>query len=272
MFSCVRAYSETDSNCPVCHVKNAGIMDTLLAQQESRTKHNEFHSMLDRSPEPFSLVAEYFGRGLFNRIVIFDENNLKKTPERRSTTGQGVMSDVGVKPMSAVVTPAIAPAQRPLPGNKSNLHFGSGAEAKMRVTENRSNIIPAPQSEARMRIQEQQRNTKANAYSSSLEANIDCSVARSRAAPGNTNPQLKKQIPVAAPATVNYPKSANPFGEDDKETPGPASGSNPFGDYDVVEVPAKKSSDYNPFDEDEDVSNNNSNVDNYDNSLNPFGD
>lgn len=253
-------------------MKNAGIIDTLLAQQESRTKHNEFHSMLDRSPEPFSLVAEYFGRGLFNRIVIFDENNLKKTPERRSTTGQGVMSDVGVKPMSAVVTPAIAPAQRPLPGNKSNLHFGSGAEAKMRVTENRSNIIPAPQSEARMRIQEQQRNTKANAYSSSLEANIDWSVARSKAAPGNTNPQVKKQIPVAAPATVNYPKSANPFGEDDKETPGPASGSNPFGDYDVVEVPAKKSSDYNPFDEDEDVSNNNSNVDNYDNSLNPFGD
>lgn len=30
--------------------------------------------MLDRSSEPFSVVAEYFGRGLFNKIVILKDD------------------------------------------------------------------------------------------------------------------------------------------------------------------------------------------------------
>lgn len=266
VFSCVRAYTETDSDCPVCHARNAGITDAVLAQQESRTKHNEFHSLLDRSPEPFSLVAEYFGRGLFNRIVIFDENNLKKSPDRaRTAAGE----DLVVKKPASVAAPA---PLKTTAANKGGLHFGTGAEAKMRVAENRSNVIPAPTSEARMRLQEQQRTAKATAYSSSLEANIDWSVARSR----GSSQQAKRETPVTGKSqAVQYPKSANPFGEESEAKVVPVAGSNPFGDDDEgeevasqVPVTAK-----NPFDEDEDVSNNN-NVDSvsYDKSLNPFDD
>lgn len=254
----MRAYTETDSECPLCHAKNSGIVDALRAQQESRKQHDEFHGQLNRSSEPFSLLAQYFGYGLFNRIVIFDENDLKKSP---------------VKPV-VLANPAVRPT--PQVPNQS-LAFGSGAEAKMRVTENKSKVIPTPTSEARMRLQEQQRGHKtANAYSSSLEANIDWSVARSRGGPGTS--QRASVQPAVNPFETkqpnNYPKSSNPF--EDGPVGEKAKPSNPFGEDDDDEKEADrgtmaKSTGYNPFDEDEDVSNNN--VDSkVDKSLNPFDD
>lgn len=250
--SCVRAYTETDSECPLCHAKNSGIVDALRAQQESRKQHDEFHGQLNRSSEPFSLLAQYFGYGLFNRIVIFDENDLKKSPAKPV---------VNASP-AARTTPQV-PSQ--------SLAFGSGAEAKMRVTESKSKVIPTPTSEARMRLQEQQRGHKvANAYSSSLEANIDWSATRSRA--GTASQRVASVLPTAnAPETKqpNYPKSSNPF-EDGPVEEEKAKASNPFGEDDDEKEVAKPT-EYNPFDqEDEDVSNNN--VDNYDKSLNPFDD
>lgn len=247
---------ETDTECPVCHSKNSAIVDKLRAQQESRNQHEEFHNLLERSAEPFSLVAEYFGRGLFNRIVLFDENDLKRsTPQKQNMP----------KPV-AVAPPVARPPTKPV----ANLNVG---EAKTRATENRSNIIAAPKSEARMRLQEQ----RTDKYSSSLEANIDWSVAKSRGTTGG--PQAKKTV--VAPSIEQYPKSINPFGEEEAASEvnvkAQSVSKNPFGeeeDSDPVRVkpgvaPTATSS-YNPFGEDEDVSNNN-NVDNYDQSLNPFG-
>lgn len=267
-FSCVRAYTETDSDCPVCQSKNAGILDALREQQETRKLHDQFHDQLNRIVEPFSLLAKYFGHGLFNRIVIFDENDLKRTPERKQQlTGGDVLKKPTTKPVTG-------------PAGAQALAFGSGAEAKMRVTENKSNVIPAPQSEARMRLQEQQRKAaraqSSNTYSSSLEANIDWSVAKSRAAAAGGQKQ-KPAAAVSKQPAEPYPKSANPFGDDEEEkggaTAAPPIGTNPFGDEEeeeevkpqikVAKVASK--ADYNPFDEDE--SNNN-----YDKSLNPFDD
>lgn len=74
-FSCMRGYSENDKDCPVCHSKNLQLIDALQAQNESRDQHEIFHNQLDRSIEPFSVVAEYFGRGMFNKIVIVEEQD-----------------------------------------------------------------------------------------------------------------------------------------------------------------------------------------------------
>lgn len=76
--SCARGFSETDKDSPVCHkchTKNDQLTDALRAQSESRGQHELFHNLLDRSTEPFSVVAEYFGRGLFNEIVLVEEDN-----------------------------------------------------------------------------------------------------------------------------------------------------------------------------------------------------
>lgn len=52
------------------------LKDALHAQSESRGQHDAFHDLLDRSSEPFSVVAEYFGRGLFNKIQIIEESDI----------------------------------------------------------------------------------------------------------------------------------------------------------------------------------------------------
>lgn len=71
--SCLRVYSENDKDCVICHTKNQQLTDALQAQSESRARHETFHNLLNRSAEPFSIVAEYFGHGMFNKIVLVEE-------------------------------------------------------------------------------------------------------------------------------------------------------------------------------------------------------
>lgn len=73
--SCLRGYSENDRTCSVCNSKNAQLVDALRAQSESRGQHEAFHNLLERSVEPFSVITEYFSRGMFNEIVLVDEED-----------------------------------------------------------------------------------------------------------------------------------------------------------------------------------------------------
>lgn len=57
----------------MCRAKNSQLTDALQAQSESRAQHETFHNLLNRSNEPFSVVAEYFGHGMFNKIFIVDD-------------------------------------------------------------------------------------------------------------------------------------------------------------------------------------------------------
>lgn len=57
----------------MCRAKNSQLIDALQAQSESRAQHETFHNLLNRSNEPFSVVAEYFGHGMFNKIFIVNE-------------------------------------------------------------------------------------------------------------------------------------------------------------------------------------------------------
>lgn len=50
------------------------LMEKLQAQNDSRDQHEQFHNRLNRSTEPFAVVADYMGNGLFNQIVIVKED------------------------------------------------------------------------------------------------------------------------------------------------------------------------------------------------------
>lgn len=89
----------------------------VRVQEESREQHQSFHDELDRSVEPFSVIAEYFGRGLFNKIVVFDEN---ESIPRKLRTVPAPQHELNVA--------------RPA----SPLHYGLGAESKVRLTEGKS--------------------------------------------------------------------------------------------------------------------------------------
>jgi hypothetical protein len=50
-------------------------------QEQSRDLHDTFHSQLERAEDGFSLVADYFGRGVFNKLTVITdspEKNISK--------------------------------------------------------------------------------------------------------------------------------------------------------------------------------------------------
>lgn len=39
-------------------------------QEQNRDLHDTFHDQLDKAEDGFSLVADYFGRGVFNKLTV----------------------------------------------------------------------------------------------------------------------------------------------------------------------------------------------------------
>ena len=59
-------------------------LDIIRSQEQSRDLHETFHSLLDRAEDPFSLVADYFGRGVFKKLtVITDDDKLLQMPQAK---------------------------------------------------------------------------------------------------------------------------------------------------------------------------------------------
>uniref|UniRef100_A0A6B2EKS8 Vacuolar protein sorting-associated protein 11 homolog n=1 Tax=Phlebotomus kandelakii TaxID=1109342 RepID=A0A6B2EKS8_9DIPT len=228
---CVKGYSENDKDCPACHSKNMQILDALRAQSESRGQHEAFHNLLDRSPEPFSVVAEYFGRGLFNKIVIVEENTNAET--NRSTIG-GYNEAVKLKESRAKAATASTTGYNT---------YGTGAEARMRVQEVQSSKVDIPMAEGRMRTQERHKN-RDNVYSSSLEANMTWRKETNSKTPPVGSPRraantISKNLAPSKSINpfedeIQYDDSKNPFAGDDDEEPalGKEASTNPFDDYD----------------------------------------
>ncbi|KAJ8321881.1 hypothetical protein KUTeg_000352 [Tegillarca granosa] len=71
---CFESYAENDSECPVCAAENRKIMDIIRAQEQSKDLHEFFHNQLERSQDGFSVVADYFGRGVFNKLTVITDS------------------------------------------------------------------------------------------------------------------------------------------------------------------------------------------------------
>ncbi|XP_060553204.1 vacuolar protein sorting-associated protein 11 homolog [Ruditapes philippinarum] len=71
---CFESYAESDTECPVCSVENRKIMDMIRAQEHGRDLHETFHNQLERAPDGFSVVADYFGRGVFNKVTVITDS------------------------------------------------------------------------------------------------------------------------------------------------------------------------------------------------------
>lgn len=86
-------------------------LDIIRAQEQSRDLHETFHSLLDRAEDPFSLVADYFGRGVFKKLMVVAE---------------------------WVQTPPAKQIQEAKPNYNA---YGPGAEAKIRLTEGKNTTL-----------------------------------------------------------------------------------------------------------------------------------
>jgi hypothetical protein len=67
-----RCLGDNESVCPECATENSEFRNMQLLLEENARKHGEFYRQLDKARETregFGIVAEYFGRGLFNRSL-----------------------------------------------------------------------------------------------------------------------------------------------------------------------------------------------------------
>ncbi|XP_012139382.1 vacuolar protein sorting 11 isoform X2 [Megachile rotundata] len=203
---CFQSFSENENECPACLPNNKKLLDIIRAQEQSRDLHETFHSLLDRAEDPFSLVADYFGRGVFKKLMVITDAD---------------------KSLSAAS----------MKFEESKLNYGPGAEARIRLTEGKNTSLAL---DDRLRAY-----PKSDLYSSSLEANISGTgsgistprVNSRKASPvpirearilNNTTPKSspiqKSFIPPKTPITPSnpfenddYDESKNPFFEDKDE-------------------------------------------------------
>ncbi|XP_063625804.1 vacuolar protein sorting-associated protein 11 homolog [Cydia splendana] len=229
---CFQSYSESERDCPAC--------DKRTRREPPPPAAESLHARLHQEHDPYAVVSEYYGRGLFNKLTVITDAQEPAPP------------------------PAPA-APRPAAPGPAAASYGPGAEAKLRLQEGQSkqvfvpnatkqvapkgtSVIPVP--EGRMRLIEQQH------YSSSLEANI------SRLEPRVHNPTRTSPLASPMPNRKMEPKS---LGQSPKISSAISNGANknPFEEtYDDTKNPfADDENDpTNPFGEDDD----------YDKNLNPF--
>ncbi|XP_013140949.1 PREDICTED: vacuolar protein sorting-associated protein 11 homolog [Papilio polytes] len=227
---CFESYSECESECPACAA--------CAAPRPPAPPHHAaetLHSRLHKEHDPYAVVSEYFGRGLFNKLTVVTEG--------------------GAEGVSPAATPP-APAAAPTPPSQTQQTYGPGAEAKLRLQEGQSKQVYVsssgkqagaggaalvPVAEGRMRLLEQQQ------YSSSLEANLQqLRPRRPSPAPSHTYQDVSMSPKISS--AISNGANKNPFEDDTYDE-----SMNPFCDEE-----AKDSS--NPFAEDDD----------YDKNLNPF--
>nr|CAD7202335.1 unnamed protein product [Timema douglasi] len=212
---CFQSYAENENECPACLPENKKILDVIRSQEQSRDLHETFHSQLERADDGFSLVADYFGRGVFNKLTVV-------TNSTESTV---------ISAPSKSVESSVLPSSS----------YGPGAEARLRQAEGKLNTnLPdymrhstvGPPSEGRMRLEESKRSE--HQYSTSLEANII-------SAP---QPLVTLSSPRSSPARGTHAPSkqvsnpGNPFGEDV--------------DYDESKNPFATDNAVNPFEDEDD--------------------
>ncbi|XP_028322374.1 vacuolar protein sorting-associated protein 11 homolog [Gouania willdenowi] len=67
---CFESYAESEAECPTCMPDNRKVMDMLRVQDQKRDLHDHFNRQLSSSHDGFSVVADYFGRGVFNKLTL----------------------------------------------------------------------------------------------------------------------------------------------------------------------------------------------------------
>lgn len=207
---------------------------------------------MDRSSEPFSVVAEYFGRGLFNKIVLVNEDSEQK-PSRSSITGK-------YQNAQKLVNETIPTASL---NNVNEIYqINKNTEGKLRMYEGNSDIKKA-MPEGRMRMQEQKQYNKQSYSDTKLYQNAPNILLKNDVdLKSKTSPMNSPRNHISTRTTISsqvHAQSKNPFDDEDDE--------------DSIPNNTEYDSSKNPFEEDlgdEEGIDKNNQIDKYDNNLNPF--
>uniref|UniRef100_H2ZAB7 Vacuolar protein sorting-associated protein 11 homolog n=1 Tax=Ciona savignyi TaxID=51511 RepID=H2ZAB7_CIOSA len=79
---CFESYADNESECPVCLPKNQKILENLREQEQVgiMALHEQFNNQLKRSSDGFSIIADYFSKGVFNKVTLLTDGDSSKPP------------------------------------------------------------------------------------------------------------------------------------------------------------------------------------------------
>ena len=90
-------------------------------QEQSKDLHEAFHGQLEKADDPFTVLADYFGRGVFNSIC--------PASWESAISGRGARTDLTSIGNSSAASISWGPQ-----------NAGPGSEAKLRKNEGKSSI------------------------------------------------------------------------------------------------------------------------------------
>ncbi|XP_077448668.1 vacuolar protein sorting-associated protein 11 homolog isoform X1 [Stigmatopora argus] len=70
---CFESYADNEAECPTCAPENRKVIDMLRAQDQKSDLHDHFNRQLQSSHDGFSVVADYFGRGVLNKLTLLTD-------------------------------------------------------------------------------------------------------------------------------------------------------------------------------------------------------
>nr|CAB3267620.1 vacuolar protein sorting-associated protein 11 homolog [Phallusia mammillata] len=94
---CFESYAENDDECPVCAGPNRKIMESLKEQEQTLSSslalNEQFLSQLKRSSDGFSVIADFFSKGVFNKLTLVgDEEKIPNGGGARATSSGSMTS------------------------------------------------------------------------------------------------------------------------------------------------------------------------------------
>ncbi|XP_077990077.1 vacuolar protein sorting-associated protein 11 homolog [Glandiceps talaboti] len=201
---CFEGYAENESECPACMQENRKVLDIIRAQEHSKDLHEQFHHQLERATDGFSVVADYFGRGVFNKVTLLTD----PVPAKAKLNPVRLPADTGIQ-RELLMSQNPVSTQKPSP------------EPSRIVSSHKPVVEPSRYSQAQQQASEPSR------YISSHKPNTEPSryaQAQKQAAEPSRFGQTQK--PVTEPS--RYVSSHRPAGEPSRFNPAQKPASNPY--------------------------------------------
>jgi len=101
---CFESYADNENECPICAGKNRKLIEDLRHQEQLMSNSHHFHEQFttqlrkkatNGGGEGFSVIADYFSKGVFNKVTLLDDtsdaggNNPFVTSSSRSSSNSG---------------------------------------------------------------------------------------------------------------------------------------------------------------------------------------
>lgn len=88
-----RCLGENERECPLCAPNNRKILEIKRTLEENASQHDQFFKQLEGSADGFSVVSEYFGRGIFNKVILVGGENADNLPPTIDLDSKGLLFD-----------------------------------------------------------------------------------------------------------------------------------------------------------------------------------